>query len=317
MAAAASEEKQEKSSGGAPKLHADLQKALDSIRKERAFDADAWITKKCTLFNDYMRKCGLKGCIVNLSGGVDSAVTLGLMQRAASQKDSPITKVLAISQPIHSSAWAFNRADECAKAFKAELVTFDQTAVYDALKKLIDAQLSIEGNAFAAGQLRSYLRTPSVYYAAQLLSSQGTPTVVMGTGNKDEDGYLAYFCKAGDGVVDVQLIADLHKSEVFTVGAKLGVPDSILLAAPSADLWDAQTDEEELGFPYDFIELWTTILDRTGDDGSDAGKLKAEVEKAAGAAVGDEAWAQFQEWGKKAVQIHRRNQHKLNSPINL
>ena len=59
--------------------------------------------------------------------------------------------------------------------------------------------------------------------------------MVMGTGNHDEDGYLGYFCKAGDGVVDVQLIADLHKSEVFKVGALLGVPQSILSSPPSAD----------------------------------------------------------------------------------
>jgi NH3-dependent NAD+ synthetase len=59
--------------------------------------------------------------------------------------------------------------------------------------------------------MRSYMRTPVGYYCAQLLSQAGTPCVVMGTGNRDEDGYLAYFCKAGDGVVDIQLIADLHK----------------------------------------------------------------------------------------------------------
>ncbi|KNC85971.1 NAD+ synthetase [Sphaeroforma arctica JP610] len=63
--------------------------------------------------------------------------------------------------------------------------------------------------------------------------------------------------QAGDGVVDVQLISDLHKSEVFKVGHELGVPKSTLEAAPSADLWDGQEDEEELGFTYDFIELYT------------------------------------------------------------
>ena len=58
----------------------------------------------------------------------------------------------------------------------------------------------------------------------ELTLLQGFPCCVMGTGNFDEDGYLLYFCKAGDGVVDVQLIADLHKSEVFSVGRHVGVP---------------------------------------------------------------------------------------------
>merc|ERR1719297_373665 len=129
------------------------------------------------------------------------------------------------------------------------------------------------------------MRTPSAYYIGQLLSTKGIPTIVMGTGNKDEDGYLAYFCKAGDGVVDVQLIADLHKSQVFEVGNILGVPKSILTAAPSADLWDDQTDEDELGFPYDFIELWTTFLD------FDEAKQK-EIRNG----LGQDALRQFEEW---------------------
>ena len=129
---------------------------------------------------------------------------------------------------------------------------------------------------------------------------------VMGTGNKDEDGYLAYFCKAGDGVVDVQLISDLHKSEVFEVGKALKVPQSILNAAPSADLWDDQTDEEELGFPYDFIELWTTFLEF---DEMKRNKIKNGLSK--------DALLQFEEWGEMAVKIHKRNQHKLNAPFNI
>lgn len=289
-----------------PKLHPDLQALLDRIRKARDFNAQQWIDNKCQLFNDYMKRNGLKGCVVNLSGGVDSAVTLALMNRSKQQKGSCIERVLAISQPIHSSDWAFNRASECAKAFGVEMVTIDQTPIYDALKKLIDGKVGVEGNAFASGQLRSYMRTPACYYVAQLLSSQGTPSIVMGTGNKDEDGYLAYFCKAGDGVVDVQLISDLHKAEVFEVGRLLKVPDSILEAAPSADLWDAQTDEEELGFPYDFIELWTNFLEFEHEE------QEAEKKKMSAGGL-----KQFEEWGALAVQIHKRNQHKLDSPCNL
>jgi NAD+ synthase (glutamine-hydrolysing) len=291
---------------GPPKLHGDLQNLLDEFRKARDFKAEEWIDNKVKLFNDYMTKCKLKGCVINLSGGVDSAVTLGLMCRAKAQKGSSIEKVVAVSQPIHSSDWAFDRAAECAKAFGVEMVTLDQTPIYDSLKKLIDGKVGVDGNAFASGQLRSYMRTPAIYYVAQLLSSAGTPTIVMGTGNKDEDGYLAYFCKAGDGVVDVQLIADLHKSEVFAVGAILKVPESILKAAPSADLWDAQTDEEELGFPYDFIELWTNFL-----------AMKEEEQAAAKEKMSEEGLKQFDEMAAKAVQIHKRNQHKLDAPLNL
>lgn len=122
------------------------------------------------------------------------------------------------------------------------------------------------------------MKTPVAYFVAQLLSQEGTPCIVMGTGNQDEDGYLAYFCKAGDGVVDVQLISDLHKSEVFKVGAVIGVPEDTLNAPPSADLWEGQTDEGEMGFSYDQVSpemmlfccrfLWLKSCERMQESGN-------------------------------------------------
>jgi hypothetical protein len=50
---------------------------------------------------------------------------------------------------------------------------------------LVDKAMGVEGQAFATGQLRSYMRTPVGYYCAQLLSQSGTPCIVMGTGIHD------------------------------------------------------------------------------------------------------------------------------------
>src|SRR5438105_1618919 len=141
-----------------------------------------------------MRKWGLKACLVNVSGVVDSAVTLSLMRRAVDQPNSPIERILGIAQPIHSSGWALNRAKEVAAQCNAPLIVVDQTKYHTALTGAIDRAIAISGQEFATGQMRSYMRTPVAYYCAQLLSQAGTPCVVMGTGNKDEDGYLAYFC---------------------------------------------------------------------------------------------------------------------------
>lgn len=290
-----------------PALHADLQQKLEAYRVKRAFDPKKWANQKCQMFNDYMKKCGLKACCVSLSGGVDSAVTLAMMKHASKQDGSEIKKVLGIAQPIHSSAWALNRAKEAAEKLGAELVSVDQTDLHSQLQKLVDTAVGVEGKSFATGQLRSYMRTPVGYYVAQLISQSGLPCVVMGTGNKDEDGYLAYFCKAGDGVVDVQLIADLHKSEVFSVGKELGVPESILVAAPSADLWDGQTDEEELGFTYDFIELYT----------GDYLKLSEDDQKKWLADLSNEGREQFNDWSVACTAIHNRNKHKYDSPHNI
>jgi NAD+ synthase (glutamine-hydrolysing) len=285
----------------------DLQAALDKIRATRGFNAQDWADKKVAMFVDFMKGAGLKACCVSASGGIDSSVTLALMMAAKKVEGSPIERVMAIAQPICSTESIQNRAYDVATALGAECITVNQTELHAQLSTLVDTAVGVEGGGFAKGQLRSYMRTPVGYYVAQLLSQNGTPCVVMGTGNYDEDGYLMYYCKAGDGVVDVQLIADLHKSEVFKVGQVLGVPNSDWAHfPPSADLWEGQTDEEELGMSYDFVELYTEYLG-----------LDEAAQTALKAGFTPEGLAYFEDKAAKADQVHRRNKHKANSPLNL
>ena len=290
-----------------PALHHDLQARLISYRAKRAFDPEKWINMKIEKLNDYMRKCGLKACVTSVSGGIDSAATLALCAKAMKVEGSPIQRNVGVCQPIHSSGWALQRGKENIAACGAEEIVVDQSDIHEMLQKKVDEAVGVQGKAFASGQLRSYMRTPVGYYVAQLLSQEGNPAIVMGTGNMDEDGYLAYFCKAGDGVVDVQLISDLHKSEVFKVASQLGVPSATVNAAPSADLWEGQTDEDELGITYDFIELLTGAFNPLSDED------KAKFEEG----ITGEARKQWDEWKVKAVTVHKRNAHKINGIVNL
>lgn len=290
-----------------PALHADLAAKLGAYRKERNFQPKQWIEGKVKKLNDYMSNAGLKACVISVSGGIDSAVSLALCAEAKKCAGSPIVHVVGVCQPIASSAWALERGRENIKQCNAEEIIVDQTDIHKQLADRIDEAAKIKGGHFAQGQLRSYMRTPVGYYVAQLYSQNKTPAIVMGTGNMDEDGYLAYFCKAGDGVVDVQLISDLHKSEVFTVAEALGVPTATRSAAPSADLWDGQTDEEELGFTYDFIELYVGSYLKMAE--ADQAKFQADLSA--------EGKAQFDAWTTAAVGVHNRNKHKLLGIANL
>ena len=64
-------------------LNDELRNELKKIREERKFVPKDWIEKKCTMFNEYLTKCGLKGVVINLSGGIDSSVTAGLCHYAS------------------------------------------------------------------------------------------------------------------------------------------------------------------------------------------------------------------------------------------
>jgi NAD+ synthase len=95
----------------------------------------------------------------------------------------------------------------------------------------------------------------TLYYFAQTNNS-----LVVGTGNKVEDFGIGFFTKYGDGGVDISPIADLMKTEVFTLGKELGINNEILTADPTDGLWgDNKTDEDQIGASYPELEWAMTF----------------------------------------------------------
>ena len=85
--------------------------------------------------------------------------------------------------------------------------------------------------------------------------AQSNNGLVVGTGNKVEDFGVGFFTKLGDGGVDISPIGDLYKSDVYELGASLGILPTILEAAPTDGLWDdGRTDKDQLGLTYDQLE---------------------------------------------------------------
>jgi len=108
---------------------------------------------------------------------------------------------------------------------------------------------------FSMANTRSRLRMLTLYQYAGMFGM-----LVAGTGNKIEDFGIGFYTKYGDGGVDISPIADLMKSEVYALGAELGINEEILNAAPTDGLHtDGRTDEEQLKCTYSELEwamLW-------------------------------------------------------------
>jgi NAD+ synthetase len=213
---------------------------------------------------------------LDLSGGVDSAVMLGLLARALGPD-----KVVTVFTGIHSSTHARDRAREAAAAFGIPLVELDLTKQFDELIATMRAALVCAGYGADAlearihrdptilGSIRSCLRAP-IGRGLNRLSGGG---IRHGTGNECEDRWLRFYQKGGDGEVDTNPIAMLSKGETYQLAKALGVPRSIIEATPSPDLHgvgDKHNDEDEIramsgvDWTYSRIDVETGQYTRVG-----------------------------------------------------
>lgn len=239
---------------------------LDNYRQVKNFNSQTYLNIKAYMLNQYMRQCGLKSCVVAVSGGIDSALVLGIVKYASTLPNSPIEKIIPVCLPVSHNIGATGqdeatkRGIEVCKAHELEPFVIELAPIHQQLETTVSTITNIEGNDWAKGQLVAHTRTPTLYYCATLLTQANLPAIICGTTNRDEGLYLGYFGKASDGLVDVQLISDLHKSEVYKVAQILNTPQSIMEVNPQGDMYDGRIDEEVFGASYDFVEYYLYFL---------------------------------------------------------
>lgn len=239
-------------------------------------NANALINNRVEAIRAYHDQCGVDRAELDVSGGVDSAVMLGLLAHALGPD-----RVTAVYQGVNSSPESLARAREVAAVFKVPLVEIDLTPFVEPLigemvrclvragydEDAIDELIGVDRTVL--GSLRSCIRAP-IGRGFNRMTGGG---IRHGTGNECEDRWLRFYQKGGDGEVDTNPIDMLSKGEVFQVARTLGVPRSILTALPSPDLWgegDQHNDEDELlswlgvAFTYSRVDPDTGEYTRVG-----------------------------------------------------
>lgn len=287
------------------KISEQLKSILTEIRKKRNFNAIEYIEQKSNLLNEYMNKYGLKACVIAISGGIDSSIVLGIVKKASQKENSPIKKIIPMLLPIMKSSGVTNqneatiRGKELCESFGLKPYIVDLSGINNEIRNCLETVVGIKGEDWAIGQLGPYSRTPILYYTTSLLSQEGYGSIICGTTNKDEGAYLGYVGKASDGMVDIQLISDIHKSEVYAVARELNIPESIINVIPSGDMYDNRTDETVFGASYDFVELYLNYLNM---DENQKKKLIASLD--------EESKEQFDFYARNLENLHEYNLHK-------
>jgi NAD+ synthase len=215
----------------------------------------------------YLDQSGMKGFVVGVSGGIDSAVTSTLCAMTG-------CTVNVLNMPISQASDQQRRADNhiqwlAARHHEVQGVTVDLTPVFESLKSTLPDAIQDE---LSMANTRSRLRMLTLYGF-----STHYRLLVAGTGNKVEDFGVGFYTKYGDGGVDLSPIADLMKSEVYTLAKIMGIIDEIIQAPPTDGLWrDNRSDESQIGATYDELE-WAMAFDAGKGDEQSLDSRQQEV----------------------------------------
>ena len=197
--------------------------------------------------DNYLNKSKMKGFVVGVSGGVDSALTSTLCAETK-------RNVLCVEMPINQEKDQVSRSKKHIEWLKKKYsnvssinISLDNT--FDSFIESIPEVKSSE-NDLSLANTRSRLRMVALYYFSSLKKY-----IVVGTGNKVEDFGIGFYTKYGDGGVDISPIADLLKSDVYNLAKFYNINDEIIEATPTDGLWnDNRNDEDQIGASYEELE---------------------------------------------------------------
>lgn len=191
----------------------------------------------CSIVDDLFATFGPNAkAFIGISGGIDSAVTAALCAQAFSRDN-----VFGILMPYGSQPDIQDSRD-IVKLLGIKSFEVDIKPIVDSFNDF--------GNQFVKANLMARTRMAVLYSYANFHGG-----LVMGTTNKSELS-VGYFTKHGDGACDVEVIANLYKSEVFKLAKCIKIPQKFIDKKPSAGLWVGQTDEGEMGFTYKDLDKY-------------------------------------------------------------
>ncbi|MCG0275900.1 MAG: NAD(+) synthase [Thermosediminibacteraceae bacterium] len=200
------------------------------------------IGKLCDALVDWLKEkveeAGARGAVFGLSGGIDSAVVGVLCKKAFNEN------CLGLILPCYSNPRDEEDAVKVAEKFKIPYKKIVLNSVFDEFITILDKS----DNKMIVANIKPRLRMITLYYYAALNNY-----LVVGTGNKSELT-VGYFTKYGDGGVDLLPLGNLVKKQVRDLALYLEIPREIIEKAPTAGLWEGQTDEGEMGLTYEELD---------------------------------------------------------------
>lgn len=196
-------------------------------------------TQKITSFiKTVLKKQGFENVVIGVSGGIDSAVCLSLLQKSIPPKNIFPAHLYYFESKIN-----LPQKNVCNISIKNAVDALAKTLFPTSVVELFPWHTS-EVKRLRLGNIMARVRMIVLYDLAKKHNG-----LVCGTENKSEF-YLGYFTRFGDEASDIEPIRHLYKTQIYSLAKYLNVPQNIIDLPPTAGLWAGQTDEGDFGFSY-------------------------------------------------------------------
>ena len=215
-----------------------------------------------------IKESNSKGVVIGLSGGLDSSISAYLACEAIGSEN-----VLGILLPSSTTPEEdIIHATEIAQKLKIGNLEINIDNIVEEYLKILKTDDEI--SKIAIGNLKARIRMNILYYYANLKDY-----IVIGTGNKSEIS-IGYFTKYGDGACDLEAIGHIYKTQLKELAKKWDIPHKIINKPPRGGLWDNQTDEDEIGLPYEILDrILYMLIDEKRDTKEIADILEIPIDK--------------------------------------
>jgi NAD+ synthase (glutamine-hydrolysing) len=206
---------------------------------------------------DYFGKMGFKKATLGLSGGIDSAVTLVLAQRALGSQN--IRVLLMPSQ--FSSDHSVNDAIALAQNLDIQYDIVPIKDIFDGFSTALSPLFVNQPFNIAEENIQARVRGTLL-----MALSNKFGHILLNTSNKSEAA-VGYGTLYGDMNGGLSVLGDVYKTDVFKLARYINrdseiIPENTILKPPSAELRPNQKDSDSLpeydildGILFNYIEL--------------------------------------------------------------
>jgi NAD+ synthetase len=238
-----------------------------------SFNPESYLQSKIEIIKNWLVLNNKHTVVLGVSGGIDSAVTLGILLKVQEKYPNILRTVVPVIAPIHNSRGTTEQheatilgATVCKHFNIKPRIAKDLKNVSKALK-----YATSNTDSDYVTQQKDYWIRPTIFYG---IAMEYEDSVLCSTMNYSE-WVCGYFSKYLD-VLDIRPIVDLYKSQVYLIAIYLGVPFEIINTPPKGGLANAKTDEQELGFTYLELEDYLNHTEYTDGKNTEAIRIRME-----------------------------------------